>query len=710
MLIYDSRCLSYKTPFGAAPAGQPVRLRAYTPAGGLSALSVVYYRDYEPWQTLRLLPEKPSADPEGVWFAGSLLLDCPQVYWYFFTGIDRDGQPRVYHRNPDDNTVLEAAEGATWQLTVYDPAFATPDRHKGGVMYQIFPDRYAIGHAPPLPRPKSDENKPDAAPFSPAQAGPQAGPAGENRAEAGLFSSDRCRAEAAGEWNGAGLYGPGGIGGNCAPGVSSGCSAPAGSAHSVDAAPWLQSVLAGRWYHRDLEEPPAYLYPDKETACNDYYGGNLAGITERLDGLAALSVDKIYLNPIFEAHSNHRYNTADYTHIDPLLGTREAFIALLDAARRRGIGILLDGVFSHTGSDSVYFNKAGRYPSVGAYQSKDSPYYAWYRFQKHPDEYTAWWGVPTLPETNEDDPGFQAFVLSVLQLWQSMGAAGWRLDVADELPDDFLRALRRTVKGVDPDALILGEVWEDASNKISYGVRREYLLGGELDSVMNYPFRSAILRYLLEGDAQGFARTVLSIVENYPRPALDLLMNPLSTHDTPRVLTVLGGENPEAMTKEQQAAYRLSPERRLLATRRLVPAVVLQYTLPGFPSVYYGDEVLMEGCGDPFCRMFYTERNRDEEIYDMYVQLGRLRSSASCYRSGGFELLRCDNDCLVFARDDGLQRLVTAVNRTENAVPLSEPLGAPVFAKGLAPDGKRLEAYGAAICADRPKGGLVGPA
>ena len=208
-----------------------------------------YYRDYEPWQTLPLEPE-PTAEAAGVWFAGTLRIDRPQVYWYFFIATDRNGRQRSYHRNPDDNTAFAAEEGPTWQLTVYDPAFATPDRYKGGVMYQIFPDRYAIGYAPPLPRPTSGENKPGAAQLAPPT-GPQAGPDGASGAEPGLFSPDSCRAEAAGEWKAGGAC-PGAMGGglggaNVGPGSglsdlpADGCSSP-----------YLRTVLAGRRYHTCL--------------------------------------------------------------------------------------------------------------------------------------------------------------------------------------------------------------------------------------------------------------------------------------------------------------------------------------------------------------------------------------------------------------------------------------------------------------------------
>ena len=189
----------------------------------------------------------------------------------------------------------------------------------------------------------------------------------------------------------------------------------------------------------------------------------------------------LYLNPIFEAHSNHRYNTADYRKIDPLLGTEEDFVELCAKAKAVGISVILDGVFSHTGSDSLYFNRNGRYGEhSGAYRDPDSPYREWYSFRRYPDDYESWWGFRTLPNVRETYPSYLDFICNpntgVLAKWLSLGASGFRLDVADELPDAFLDRVYQTVKSFGEDKVVIGEVWEDASNKISYGNRRHYLL------------------------------------------------------------------------------------------------------------------------------------------------------------------------------------------------------------------------------------------
>ena len=220
-----------------------------------------------------------------------------------------------------------------------------------------------------------------------------------------------------------------------------------------------------------------------------FFGGTLSGIREKILYLKSIGVTAVYLNPIFEAHSNHRYDTADYMHIDPALGTDDDFKALAEACRDAGIRIILDGVFSHTGVDSRYFDLYGTYGGKGAASGKQSEYYDWYNFKHFPDDYDCWWGVKDLPNVNEMTPSYQSFIYgdkdSVIRHWLKMGADGWRLDVADELPDEFISGIRRAIKEEKTDGLLIGEVWEDASNKISYGIHRRYLLGNELDGTMH---------------------------------------------------------------------------------------------------------------------------------------------------------------------------------------------------------------------------------
>ncbi len=351
---------------------------------------------------------------------------------------------------------------------------------------------------------------------------------------------------------------------------------------------------------------PNYLPDNGVVLNNDFFGGNIKGIIEELPYLAELGVTIIYMNPIFEAFSNHRYDTADYKKIDPLLGTEDDFKELCRKAGEKGIKIVLDGVFNHTGSDSIYFNKNGRYPEVGAYQSKDSPYYSWYRFIDYPDNYESWWGVDTLPHVNEGDPSYLDFILndedSVVKHWLKAGASGFRLDVVDELPDVFLDRFREVVKEWDKDAVIIGEVWEDAATKISYGQKRHYLDGTQLDSVMNYPLRTGILDFFEDRiTGKEFLKAIGELEKNYPETVFYGLMNILGTHDTERILSILG-------------------------QRKLFAALPTWALMPGIPCLYYGDENGMEGGKDPLNRGCFEPEKRNVDIYRHFRKLFAFKS------------------------------------------------------------------------------------
>lgn len=401
----------------------------------------------------------------------------------------------------------------------------------------------------------------------------------------------------------------------------------------------------------------------------DFFGGNLKGIGEKLGYLADLGVTALYLNPIFEAHSNHRYDTGDYETIDPLLGTEEDFRALCTAAHARGIKVMLDGVFSHTGEDSIYFNKYATYPGTGAYQSKDSPYYPWYRFKKWPEDYQAWWGIKLLPEVDEENPSYLDYITGengILRRWLRAGADGWRFDVADELPDLFLEKARAAIKDENPNALFLGEVWEDASNKEAFGVRRRYLLGDQLDSVMNYVLKDAVLAFVMTGDSDEFSERMHGLTENYPPCALHCAMNLIGTHDTPRVLTVLTGrEIPN--DPAEQVAMTFTDEERSEALARLSIADVLLFTLPGIPSVYYGDEAEAWGGHDPLNRCFYPWGKENEALRSLVRTLGRIRRNYPVFRRGNLELLHTHQGLTVYRRTDGTHTPITvAVNASRN--------------------------------------------
>ena len=392
---------------------------------------------------------------------------------------------------------------------------------------------------------------------------------------------------------------------------------------------------------------------DGKVLNNDFYGGNFKGITEKLDYIASLGVNLIYLNPISKSFSSHRYDTGDYKTPDPLLGTEEDFAELCRQAHSRGIRVILDGVYSHTGSNSPYFNREGQFDSVGAYNSTESPYYSWYTFYNWPDSYNSWWNFDTLPTVNKMDPAFINYIIededSVVAHWLKLGADGFRLDVADELPDEFIQLLRRRIKGIKPDALLLGEVWEDASTKIAYGRRRSYFTAGELDSVMNYPFRTAIIDYVRGRDGgQGLKEAVMAIVENYPAEVVQCNMNLLGTHDTPRILTVLVDDFNG--TREEMSKRRLSRHQFDIAYDRLLMASFLQYTLPGSPSLYYGDEAGMEGGKDPFNRRTYPWGYENMEFVEHFKRLGRLRREHPAFRYGDIQFFQAGDRHVGFTR------------------------------------------------------------
>lgn len=446
-------------------------------------------------------------------------------------------------------------------------------------------------------------------------------------------------------------------------------------------------MVGRRWVHQRWDEQPVFLPEENGQITNrDFFGGSLAGITEKLDYLQSLSVSTIYLNPIFEADSNHRYNTADYLAIDPMLGTEEDFRTLCREAHDRGIRIILDGVFNHTGSNSRYFNADGFYPEPGAAQSKDSPYFPWYSFHPWPTEYDAWWGVHTLPTVNEDAPDYRRFIISdedsVVRRWLRCGADGWRLDVADELPDDFIAAIRSAIAREKPDGYLLGEVWEDGSNKIAYSRRRRYLLGQETHGLMNYPFRTALLAWLGGGDAADFRRGMETIRENYPPAAFYGAMNFLGTHDTARILTLLGAEDIPA-DKPERAAYRLSPTELARGQQKLRLAGMLLYSFPGSPTLYYGDEAGMQGFEDPLNRGTYPWGQEDEALLAFFRQVGKLRQTRPSLRRGEIRYLYAQGGGLVIERRCGGERTVTALNAGDVTLPLTLDWDSPLCCDGI---------------------------
>lgn len=582
MPFFNSRDPVYRSPTGAVAENTRVHFKISVPRNlRCSAAYLLMHEDGGKTTCLDMFwCGMNNSDHE--WWECHFTPEAPGLYFYHFELRTARGRSVM---KEDIGGMARTGGGSDWQLTVYSEEFTTPDWLSGGVIYQIFPDRFYNSGTP-------KENVP----------------------------SDR--------------------------------------------------VIHSDWNEQPEWKPNA----DGKILNNDFFGGDLKGIEQKLDYLVSLGVTCIYLNPIFESHSNHRYDTANYEKIDPMLGTEADFRSLCSAARERGIHILIDGVFSHTGSDSIYFNREGRYPTCGAYNSQSSPFYDWYSFRSWPNDYECWWDFVTLPNVREDEPGYNEYINGangIIRHWLSAGASGWRLDVADELPDEFLDNLNRSAKDFSKDALILGEVWEDASNKTAYGVRRRYLLGSQLDSVMNYPFSEAIIGFLTGEHASLMMDRIESIVEHYPPQVLHILMNHIGTHDTERVLTLLGGEASEEHDREWQSRQRLSHDRRDMALKKLRLASLLQFMLPGVPCIYYGDEAGMEGCRDPFNRACYPWGKEDENLIAWYRYISLLRrENIDILRDGKLRNIYSHDDILAFERyietPLGEKALFIAVNRSEN--------------------------------------------
>ena len=391
-----------------------------------------------------------------------------------------------------------------------------------------------------------------------------------------------------------------------------------------------------RW-SEDVCFTPAPGQDDYEP--NDFFGGDINGIREKLSYLAGLGVTTIYLNPVFESCSNHRYDTADYHRIDPIFGNEDELRALCAEAGALGIRIMLDGVFSHTGADSRYFDKYSRYEDVGAYEAEDSPYKSWYTFHGDRKHYDSWWGFPSLPNVNEMEPSYIEFIAGeqgVLSHWAGAGAKSWRLDVADELPDEFIRILRRRLKQNDPEGVLLGEVWDDCSNKYGPEGRRGYVSGDELDSAMNYPFTEAMVAFLTgHSDAYSLDHLLQTLREHYPRPFFEACLNLISSHDIIRAATALSGApDRNSVSRKLQAAYQPSEKDQQKGFLRLVLAAALQVSLPGVPCVYYGDEAGMTGMSDPFNRATYPWGAENEAVFAPYTALLAARRDNGALRRG----------------------------------------------------------------------------
>lgn len=567
MVLYNPLDRAYKSEVGAIKANKSVKFRV---KGNFDSVLFAYREDESScYNTVKMIKHEDYFECEIALKKG--------LYFYHF-----ECSNGLFISCGKDLLGCLSGEVVDYQLLVYTNKFKVPEWINGGIIYQIFPDRF-------------------------------------NRAEK------------------------------------------------------IKNIDNDKVLHDNWTDTPNFLPNNKGRILNnDFFGGDLKGITEKLPYLKSLSVNAIYLNPIFKAYSNHRYDTGDYMQIDPLLGTEDDLIELIKKAKECGISIILDGVFNHTGADSIYFNKYGKYDSIGAYQSKNSPYYGWFRFFDFPDEYESWWGIDTLPDVNENNADYVNFITGpngVIEHYTKLGVDGWRLDVADELPDKFIKKIREAIKGVNKDALLIGEVWEDASNKVAYGKRRKYFQGNELDSVMNYPLKKAILSFVLNGELKGLTQTIKEQLDHYPKACLDALMNILSTHDTFRLISALSDFNVWGKNKSELSRVKICNEDMCHVKNRVKMASLLQYTLMGVPSIYYGDEIGMEGYTDPLNRGCFRWDSLDNELLDWYKLLGKIRSEYSAFSKGEYEEVVASGGLFAFKRFDENSEVLVVVNNTcDNAV------------------------------------------
>lgn len=530
-LLFNSRDIKYKKPFGAVSTAQRVNICFPVKKSFNAEKVTMILRRNEHSEIFEL--SKLYDDGNYDYFYVDFLVEREGSYYYRFE-ISRGANTSFVGRGYNGQAIM-GDWLPEWQLSVYAKSYVTPDFFKGGVVYHIFADRFCHSGETVLPK-----------------------------------------------------YG-----------------------------------VTKQW-----GEDVTIIDPDGIYRANDFYGGNFQGIISKLDYLYELGVTAIYLSPIFLSNSNHRYDTADYLQIDPILGTEEDFAELINKAKEKDIAIILDGVFNHTGADSVYFNKFNHFDSVGAYQSKESPYYDWYTFISYPDTYKCWWGITVVPTIARDAKGFHDLIVGdngVINKWTKMGVKGWRLDVVDELSSEFLKSIFCSIKSNDKDCLVIGEVWEDATTKHSYGEEREYFRGKELDGVMNYVFKDSIIEYLNGFDGELFADQTMTIIENYPKVSLDVCMSLIDSHDTVRAINALSGKNGHNMTKEEKRAYRLNKHEYEMGKKKLKLASCLQYFLPGVPSLYYGDEIGMQGFEDPINRRPFSHDKIDNELLSHYIHLGQLR-------------------------------------------------------------------------------------
>jgi len=660
-LGHNSRDTLYRNPGGPVTTGTPVTLRLRAASGDLTAAQIRLYNDRTNTQTALNMALVLDDGTYEWWEATAPASADPTVYWYRFIAID--GTDTDYYEDDAARTMgwgqaFDETNDYSYQLTVYDAAFQTPDWIKDAVVYQVFPDRFRDGD--------STNNKP-----------------------AGTF-----------------FYGE-----------------PGGTVYRSLTTDWNEEIC-----------DPRAAGTCAGTYSKNFYGGDLAGLLEKLDYLEGLGVNTIYLNPIFESPSNHGYDTTDYLALNPIFGDADDFNALVTEINNRGMHLILDGVFNHVSSDSIYFDRYNQYAEVGACESNTSPYRSWFYFTPADpvgsgpcmgddgtpggSDYESWWGYDSLPKLRANEAPVRELIwdydtdptTTVAGYWMQ-SADGWRLDVgADVDPgtindpaNDYWEGFRATVHAANPDGYITGEEW---------GIANSWLLGGEWDAVMNYQFSSAVLSYWRDetfvdndhnsGSSAGelapltaaqFDERIQNLMERYAPESLEAMLNLFGSHDTSRALFMLD-HNADLNDPSVYANpnYDWSD-----AINRLKGAVIIQMTMPGAPTIYYGDEVGLVGPmaysggkweDDPYNRQpypwldetglpFYTSlqsQPNQDALYDYYAVLTAARNAHPALRTGDYRTLLVDNDAELYVygrRIDGSDAALVFINRSDAVADVS---------------------------------------
>jgi len=643
-LRHDSRDLLYRTPGGAVPAGTPVTLRFRTFHNDVNRVRARVFNpntNSQSFADLTLAASDVSCYQPGLeaetcdYWATTLTNTSPNNYWYRFTITD--GTKTVYYA--DNTAALDGGLGSTsdslvdysYALMAYDPTFSSPGWAQNAVVYQIFPDRFRSGRSNNDPK------------------------SGDIRYDDPVLKLN---------WG----------------------TLPEGYCRS-----YVDAATNCIW--RFGNPPPWGVGLPETPRGRDYYGGDLRGVDQNLEYLKSLGVNTLYFNPIFDAGSNHSYDTQDYYKIDPYFGTQKDWENLVKHANQLNIRIVLDGVFNHMSSDSAFFDRYHHYATVGACESLTSPYRNWFTFHDvaagsgtcvgtngaNSATYDGWFGFDSIPVLNKSNPAVQAYFLtsanSVSKNWLNKGAAGWRLDVMGDssFPNGYWESFRSIVKATKSDSLIIGELWQKDSTLL------RFLRGDRADTTMNYRLRDAVIGFLIDQnfDSKGFADSgrviaptefanrLSSIREDYPDAAYYSLMNLVGSHDTARILWLLTPGDFSRADKELNAANLA------IGKRRVELASLVQFTLPGAPTIYYGDEVGLTGADDPDDRRTYPWADLggvpDQAMFTHYQTLAALRRDHAVLTAGDLRILLADDSAGVVAYGRKLpkQAALVVLNRSD---------------------------------------------